>query len=256
MHMNVLIIEDESLAVERLRELLQEVDVVTQVVGVTGSVQASVNWLQSQPKPDLILMDIELSDGQSFSIFDQIPVESPVIFTTSYDEYAIRAFKVNSIDYLLKPVSREDLNAALLKLKNFGAHLPAYATPAIEQLLHQLRHNGNEYRDRFLVKSGQRFFSIETENIAYFYYHNRVTFLKTWDKKTYYIDYILDELENMLSPKQFFRANRQLLIHIKSVKDIGLDLNGKLKLTLHPPIEEEVLVSRERSLDFKVWMGK
>ena len=120
MHMNVLIIEDESLAVERLRELLQEVDVATQVVGVTGSVQASVNWLQSQPKPDLILMDIELSDGQSFSIFDQIPVESPVIFTTSYDEYAIRAFKVNSIDYLLKPVSREDLNAALLKLKKFG----------------------------------------------------------------------------------------------------------------------------------------
>lgn len=251
-----MIIEDEPLAVDRLRQLLLQADPALNVTGVTDSVEASVAWLQSNPKPDLILMDIELSDGQSFGIFDQVTVSSPVIFTTSYDEYAIQAFKVNSIDYLLKPVKLDDLQAALEKLRTFSRHLPVASSAAIEQLLRQLRHTEKEYRERFLVKSGQRYFSIEVDDIAYFFYHNRVTFLKTWKKETFYIDYILDELEEMLSPKTFFRANRQFLLHVKSVKDIHPFFNSKLKLTLQPAIDEEVLVSRERAAEFKDWMGR
>jgi two-component system LytT family response regulator len=254
--MKVLIIEDEPLAVDRLRQMLQQADDTIQVMGVTDSVEDSVTWLQSQPAPDLILMDIELSDGQSFGIFDQVELASPVIFTTSYDEYAIRAFKVNSIDYLLKPVKPEDLQAALNKLKNIGRHLPTGAAANIEQLLQQLRRPVNEFRERFLVKSGQRYFSIEVDDIAYFFYHNRVTFLKTWKKQVYYLDYILDELEEMLSPKLFFRANRQYLLHIKSVKDIHMHFNNKLKLDLQPASDEEVIVSRDRALEFKNWMGR
>ena len=156
--MNVLIIEDEYLAVDRLRQLLQQVDPAIVVAGVTDSVEASVTWLQSNPAPALILMDIELSDGQSFRIFDEIPVTSPVIFTTSYDEYAIRAFKVNSIDYLLKPVKLESLIAAIEKLKNIGRHLPTGPSASIEKLLLELRRPSKEFRDRFLLKSVQRFF--------------------------------------------------------------------------------------------------
>ncbi|HET7896258.1 MAG TPA: LytTR family DNA-binding domain-containing protein [Flavisolibacter sp.] len=254
--MNVLIIEDEPLAVDRLHQLLAEADPTLQVAGVTDSVETSVSWLQFNPKPDLILMDIELSDGQSFAIFEQVKVSSPVIFTTSYDEYAIQAFKVNSIDYLLKPVKREDLDIALDKFRNLGRHLPTGPSAAIEHLLRQLRKPEKEYRDRFLVKSGQRYYSIEADDIAYFFYQNRVTFLKTWKKDVYYIDYILDELEDMLPPKTFFRANRQFLLHIKSVRDIHTDSNNKLRLTLQPPIDEDVLVSRERAPEFKAWMGK
>lgn len=254
--MNVLIIEDEPLAVSRLRQLLLDADGSLQVAGVTDSIEASVAWLQENPKPDLILMDIELSDGQSFEIFDQVPVKSPVIFTTSYDEYAIQAFKVNSIDYLLKPVKPEDLQTAIEKLKNFSHHLPGSAPAAIEHLLRQLRPQEKEYRDRFLVKSGQRYFSIHADDIAYFFYRNRVTFLKTWKQEVYYIDYILDELEEMLSPRIFFRANRQFLLHVKSVKEIHTELNNKLRLTLQPAIEDEVLVSRERAPEFKDWMGR
>jgi DNA-binding LytR/AlgR family response regulator len=254
--MNVLIIEDEPLAVDRLRQLLVQTDATLRVAGVADSVEASVAWLQTQAKPDLILMDIELSDGQSFGIFDQVVVSSPVIFTTSYDEYAIRAFKVNSIDYLLKPIKPEDLKGALEKLKNLGRHLPTGPSAGIEQLLRELRRPEKEYRERFLVKLGQRYFSIEAEDIAYFFYNNRVTYLKTWEKQVYCIDYILDELEEMLSPKTFFRANRQYLLHVNAVKDIHTYFNNKLKLTLQPAAEEEVVVSRERAMDFKDWMGK
>ena len=254
--MNVLIIEDEPLGVDRLRTLLQEIDDTIQVVGITDSVEASVAWLLKNPAPDVIMMDIELSDGKSFSIFDKLKVNSPVIFTTSYDEYAIRAFKVNSIDYLLKPVKPEDLRAAIEKLKTIGSHLPSAHSVDIERLLQQLRQPEKEYRERFLVKSGQRFFSKSVDDIAYFYYHNRVTFLKTWNKTVYYIDYTLDDLEQKLSPKNYFRANRQIIVNVKSVKDIHADFNNKLRLTLNPSFDEEVLVSRDRAPLFKDWMGR
>jgi len=254
--MTVLIIEDEPLAAERIRKLVDETNEPMDIVGTTNSIESSVNWLQSNQHPDLILMDIELSDGQSFIIFDQVKVKSPVIFTTSYDEYAIKAFKVNSIDYLLKPVKQSDLNAAIQKLKSIEQQYSAIASTGLENLLRELKHKDKEYRERFLVKTGQRYFSIETENIAYFYYTNRVTYLKTWKNEQFYLDYILDELEDMLSPKLFFRANRQYILNIRSVKDIHTYFNHKLKLILQPPTNDEVLISKERATEFKSWMGK
>ena len=253
--MKVLIVEDEHLAVERLKQLLQQQSESIEVVGVTASIESSVEWLQKHSPPELILMDIELSDGQIFAIFNQVEVMSPVIFTTSYDEYAIKAFRANTIDYLLKPIKPQDLQMALQKLKGLKEQY-GMVSKGLENLLRDLQFKPKDYRDRFLVKSGQRYFSIETDDIAYFYFANRVTYLKTWKNEQYCVDYILDELEEMLSPDQFFRANRQFILNIKSVKDIHFYFNHKLKLVLQPPSKEEVLVSKEKAGDFKSWMGK
>jgi len=254
--MTVLIIEDEPLAVERIKQLLQQQEEKPEITGITGSIESSVQWLKNNDHPDLILMDIELSDGQSFAIFEQVKIQSPVVFTTSYDEYAIRAFKVNSVDYLLKPIKPEELKSALKKLSGLKQQFSTGSSGALKNLLRELQYKGKDHRDRFLVKTGQRYFSIETNNIAYFYYANRVTYLKTWKNEQYYLDYILDELEDMLSPSEFFRVNRQYIVHIKSVKDIQPFFNHKLKLVLKPSSTDEVLVSKERTTEFKNWMGK
>lgn len=262
--MNVLIIEDEELAVKKLTKLLQEVDGSINVLGSAASVRASVAWLQNNPAPDLILMDIELADGQSFEIFEQTPVESPVIFTTSYDEYALRAFKVNSIDYLLKPIKRHELEASLEKHRRLQAHPesdPAEAPGgrmAIDALVEQLRQQiqPNEYRKRFLVKHRQQWVPVEVTDIAFFYSEEGVSLFKTRGNQKFSLDYTLDELEKMLDPAQFFRANRQFIVDIASVQQIHPYFNNKLKLTLKPVPDDEVLVSRERASDFKRWMGK
>ncbi|GAB3716388.1 LytTR family DNA-binding domain-containing protein [Spirosoma flavus] len=257
--MNVLVVEDEELAAEKITDLLTQVDASIRIVGLTASVQASVEWLQNHAAPDLILMDIELADGQSFAIFEQVSVESPVIFTTSYDEYAIRAFKVNSIDYLLKPIKRQDLEASLNKHKKLrSAGADREAKVAIRELAQELREQIQhiEYRKRFLVRHLSQWIPIEVTDIAYFYSEDGISLFRTTKGQKYPIDYTLDELETMVDPAQFFRANRQYIIHISSVVKIHQYFNYKLKLTLHPASENEVLVSRERSVDFKKWMGK
>ncbi len=265
--MNVLIIEDEELAVKKLSKLLQEVDEHIKIVGSAASVRASVDWLQNHPAPDLILMDIELADGQSFEIFEQTPVESPVIFTTSYDEYALRAFKVNSIDYLLKPIKRHELEASLEKHRRLQAQ-PEAARPdasggtggrlAIDALVEQLRQQiqPTEYRKRFLVKNRQQWVPVEVTDIAFFYSEEGISLFKTRGNQKFSLDYTLDELEKMLDPVHFFRANRQYIVDIASVQQIHPYFNNKLKLTLKPAPDDEVLVSRERASDFKRWMGK
>ena len=256
--MNVLIVEDEQPAVERLQKLLQEAAPDAHVVGITDSIMASVQWLQTHAAPGLILMDIELSDGQSFEIFQHVKVESPVIFTTSYDEYAIRAFKVNSIDYLLKPVTVETLQVSIAKIKTFAQSFTTAVAPAqrIENLIRDLLKLAPEYRDRFLVQAGPRYLSIETADIAYFFLTNKTTFLKTWEGKKYIVDYTLDELETMLPPNTFFRTNRQFILHIHAVHGMHPFFNHKLKLALKPAADEEVLVSKEKTPAFKKWMGK
>ncbi|GAB3168271.1 LytR/AlgR family response regulator transcription factor [Telluribacter humicola] len=258
--MKVLLVEDEELAADWLRKILDEVEPTAVLAGITDSIESTVEWLQANPPPDLILMDIELADGQSFEIFNRVQVRSPVVFTTSYDEYAIRAFKVNSIDYLLKPVKRDELRASLEKLRHLAQTLQSVVEPPtvpIEQLIRQLSQPvPKEYRERFLLKSGNRYISLETGEIAYFYFENRLTFLRTWKDERYMVDYNLDELEEMLHPKTFFRANRQYILHIKSVKNIHSYFNHKLKLILQPDTEDEVLVSRERATAFKNWMGR
>ncbi|GAA4467124.1 LytTR family DNA-binding domain-containing protein [Nibrella saemangeumensis] len=264
--MNVLIIEDEDLAVRKLRKMVAEVDPSLTIQGVTSSIEESVEWLQANPAPDLIFMDIELADGRSFEIFDQVEVRSRIIFTTSYDEYALQAFKVNSIDYLLKPIQRQDLERSLRKLRELTAgSLPAGQAPEpslqnIEKLLRQMQGTGGpeakEYRKRFLVKQGQKLLSIGVGDILYFYTDERFSFFRTRTNQKFLVDYTLDELAEVLDPEQFFRPNRGLIVTHDAVDQIQPYFGNRLALTLRPPYEKEALVSREKVSDFKTWMGK
>ena len=259
--MKVLIIEDEELAVKKLRKTLNAVDESAEVVGVADSIRSSVNWLQNNPSPDLILMDIELCDGQSFEIFDKVDVKSTVIFTTSYDEFALKAFKVNSVDYLLKPVQKEDLHVAIEKYKKLKTlYKDANESPVfnIENLVKELQQKmqGKEYRKRFLVKQAQKLVSIETEQIAYFYSDGRLNFFKTFDNKKFVVDYTMDELEEMLDPEKYFRISRSFYVSINSVDQIHDYFGNRLMLYLKPQVDKEALVSRERVSDFKRWLGK
>jgi two-component system response regulator LytT len=259
--MKVLIIEDEELAVKKLRKTLESVDSSAEVVGVADSIRSSVNWLQQNPSPDLILMDIELADGQSFEIFDKVEVKSTVIFTTSYDEYALKAFKVNSVDYLLKPVQKEDLQAALNKLKTmktmYGSTSPSDPLN-VENLVKELQQKlqPKEFRKRFLVKHAQKLVSVDVEEIAYFYSDGRLNFFKTLDNKKFVVDYTMDELEDMLDPNKYFRISRSFYVSIASIDQIHDYFGNRLLLHLKPVVDKESIVSREKVADFKKWMGK
>lgn len=254
--MKVLIIEDEELAVKKLQKTLTAVDPGAVVVGTADSIQTSVEWLENNPAPDLILMDIELADGQSFEIFNLTEVKSPVIFTTSYDEYALKAFKVNSIDYLLKPIQKEELATALNKYKkmNPGESPELSLDTLVKQLQQKLQ--PKEYRKRFLVKHAQRLVSVETDDIAFFYSDGRLNFFKTFDNKKYVVDYTMDELEDMLDPKQYFRISRSFYVSVRSIDKIDDYFGNRLILGLKPEVDKEALVSREKVTDFKKWMGK
>ena len=260
--MNVLIIEDEELAVKKLRKTLASVDETAEVVGVADSIRSSVSWLESNPTPDLILMDIELADGQSFEIFDKVDVKSTVIFTTSYDEFALKAFKVNSVDYLLKPIQKEDLQAALEKLKKFkqmyGGNSSSAPALNVDSLVKELQQKlqPKEYRKRFLVKHAQKLVSVEIDDIAYFYSDGRLNFFKTSDNRKFVVDYTMDELEEMLDPDKYFRISRAFYVSIDSVDQIHDYFGNRLLLHLRPEVDKEALVSREKVTDFKKWMGK
>jgi DNA-binding LytR/AlgR family response regulator len=259
--MKVLIIEDEELAVKKLRKTLLSVDETAEVVNVTDSIRSSVSWLQQNPAPDLILMDIELADGQSFEIFDKVDVKSTVIFTTSYDEFALRAFKVNSVDYLLKPIQKEDLQAALDKFKKMKAmysNQGGTAAMNVDSLVKELQQKlqPKEYRKRFLVKMAQKLVSVETAEIAYFYSDGRLNFFKTNDNKKFVVDYTMDELEEMLDPSAYFRISRSFYVSIHCIDKIDEYFGNRLILQLKPAVDKEALVSREKVTDFKKWMGK
>ncbi len=254
--MNILIVEDEDLAVKKLQKTLAAVDASAEVVGTMDSIQGTVQWLQNNPTPDLILMDIELADGQSFEIFNLAEVKSPVIFTTSYDEYALKAFKVNSVDYLLKPIQKEELQAALNKFKKLKAGL--HPEVNIESLVKELQQKlqPKEYRKRFLVKHAQKLMSIEVADIAYFYSDGRLNFFKTADNKKFVVDYTMDELDDMLDPERYFRISRSFYVSIGAVEKIDDYFGNRLILALKPTVDKESLVSREKVTEFKKWLGK
>lgn len=257
--MNILIVEDEELAVKKLQKTLTQIQHDATVVGTTDSIKSTVQWLQENPAPDLILMDIELADGQSFEIFNQVNVKSPVVFTTSYDEYALKAFKVNSIDYLLKPVQKEDLEAALQKFVSIRQEYIGKANGInVDSLLQELQQKlqPKEYRKRFLVKHAQKLVSVETTDIAYFYSDGRLNFFKTYDNRKFVVDYTMDELEDMLDPKQYFRISRPFFVAIGAIDRIEDYFGNRLALHLKPSVDKEALVSREKVTDFKKWMGK
>jgi two-component system, LytTR family, response regulator LytT len=260
--MNILIVEDEDLAVKKLQKTLATVDKDASVVGIADSIKGTVEWLQQNPAPDLILMDIELADGQSFEIFNLTEIKSPVIFTTSYDEYALKAFKVNSIDYLLKPVQKEELEAALNKYRQMKKAYTPQNTAAdglnLDSILKELQHKlqPKEYRKRFLVKHAQKLVSIEIDDIGYFFSDGRLNFFKTTDNKKFVVDYTMDELEEMLDPEKYFRISRSFYVSAGSIDKIDDYFGNRLILQLKPAVDKEALVSREKVTDFKKWMGK
>jgi two-component system, LytTR family, response regulator LytT len=254
--MNILIVEDEELAQKKLQKTLAAVDATATVVGITDSIQSTVDWLKSNNNADLILMDIELADGQSFEVFNLVDVKAPVIFTTSYDEYALKAFKVNSVDYLLKPVQTDELQAALAKYKKMAD--TSKQDVNIESLVNQIKQQlqPKEYRKRFLVKHAQKLVSVDVEEIAYFYSDGRLNFFKTFDNKKFVVDYTMDELEEMLDPAGFFRISRSFFVAFNAIEKIDDYFGNRLILQLNPAVDKEALVSREKVADFKKWMGK
>ncbi len=254
--MNVFIVEDEPLGLDRLVKLLHETDASLVLQGHADSIASAIHWLQTHPAPDLIFMDIELADGQCFEIFNQIDVRSPVIFTTSYDEYALNAFQVNSIDYLLKPIRKEDLQRALDKLRRLQT--PPSAAALVEHLLRDLNlQQAATYRQRFLVRHGQRMLAVETADVAYFFAEGKICWLRTHANQRYLVDYTLDQLEHLLDPAVFYRINRSYIVNVRAVTAIQPFLNGKLTLTLEPPAQnKDAVVSKEKATAFKTWMGK
>jgi two-component system, LytTR family, response regulator LytT len=260
--MKILIVEDEDLAVKKIQKTLSAVDSEVVVTGITDSIKSTVEWLQQHPQPDLILMDIELADGQSFEIFNLVDVKSPVVFTTSYDEYALKAFKVNSIDYLLKPVQKDELQAALNKYKkmkdSYSAETSEKTDVSLDSLVKELQRKlqPKEFRKRFLVKHAQKLVSIEIDEIAYFFSDGRLNFFKTTDNRKFVVDYTMDELEDMLDPEQYFRVSRSFYVSVNCIEKIDDYFGNRLILQLKPAVDKEALVSREKVTDFKKWMGK
>ncbi|MFA5848978.1 MAG: LytTR family DNA-binding domain-containing protein [Bacteroidales bacterium] len=251
--MRALIIEDEIIAAERLEKILKEIDSNIQIVAKTGSIKESVKWLSSN-SVDLIFLDIQLSDGLSFSIFDQVKVNTPIIFTTAYDQYAIKAFKLNSISYLLKPVKKSELEESLIKYRqNKITHNYDF-----DALLAEIRGTTPEYRKRFLIQIGDKFRKIEVENIAYFFVSDGFVSLKTFDGHTYPVDLPLDTIENTVDPMRFFRINRQYLISLQSITSMTAWSRSRIKIVLNPTAENEMdtIVSIDRSAEFKNWMNR
>ncbi|NJK84365.1 MAG: response regulator transcription factor [Bacteroidia bacterium] len=254
--MKALIIEDEAPAGRRLKKIIEEIDPGFKILDVIDSIESSVKWLKNHHMPDMIFMDIQLADGLSFAIFDQVEIQAPVIFTTAYDEYTLKAFKVNSIDYLLKPIDKEELKVSIRKfeqLKNQFAQVPS---PNLETLLKSLHLDKKEHKSRFLVRLGERLVSVPEHEIAYLYAEQKIVLLITNQNEKYAVDYSLDELEALLNPEVFFRLNRQFLARVQSIGSIYHYFKGKLKVKLLPEINQEVIVSREKSPFFKQWLDR
>lgn len=255
--MNVLIIEDEEPAAVRLVGLLQQYDAAINPIAILSSVEEAVNWFADHRQPDLVLMDIHLSDGLCFEIFKEVEVHCPVIFCTAYDQYALEAFQVNSIDYLLKPVQYAKLEKSLQKMEAIRAQIkPVAEMPGLSEIMDIIKTGRQQYKSRFMVKTGNRIKAIKTSDIAYFLSRNKLTMLVTKDKQHFPLDYTLDELMTLLDPVLFFHVNRNLLIHIDAVKEIHPYFKGRLKLELTPAYEEEIVISSQKSPLFKDWLDQ
>ena len=250
--MNVIIIEDEKPAARRLSRLLEELDVKVSIM--LHSVEESINWFQNNQHPDLIFLDIQLSDGLSFEIFDEVEVKSAIIFTTAYDEYALQAFKLNSIDYLLKPIDDEDLEVAVKKYKALKPEPQKLALDFedIKKLL--VNPLEREFKKRFTVRVGQHLKIINADEVECFYSENKGTYAATIDGRNYLLDTTLENLETELEPKTFFRVSRKFYININHIKDIVSYTNSRLQIKLNRFSEQEIIVSRERVRDFKLWL--
>jgi DNA-binding LytR/AlgR family response regulator len=252
----VLIIEDEKPAAEWIRQLILKFDPKNLILSTIDSVRGAVEWFQQNAAPDLAFMDIQLADGQSFEIFDQVKVPCPVIFTTAYEEYAIKAFKVNSIDYLLKPIAYQELEAALLKFGRLVGNSPATPLVTSDLLQKVQKMLRRQYKTRFIIKVGEHLKSIPVEDIQFFYSLEKATFLCTSDFKTYVVDYSLDRIIDMVDEQMFFRVNRKYILSNHSIADIVFYSNNRLKIKLKNPREESIIVSRDKVSAFKEWLDR
>jgi DNA-binding LytR/AlgR family response regulator len=255
--MRVLIIEDEKPAAEHLVRLLNRYDSSTEVITILGSVAKSIEWF-SNPlnSADLIFMDIHLTDGLSFDIFNQIQINTPIVFTTAYNEYAIQAFKVNSIDYLLKPISYEDLFQSIEKLENLRINLSTSKQRLkFEELNEALAHFQKNYKERFMVKIGDRIKSVTIDKTVLFYADGRNAFLLTTKGNNYIIDYKLEELEELLNPEQFFRISRSFIVNINHIQEVAIHSSSRLKIKLEQNFNRDIIVSREKVGLFKEWFS-
>jgi two-component system response regulator LytT len=252
--MLTIIIEDEKPAARLLQRKLEKLDI--KVDNMLHSVEESIAWFSNNEHPDLIFLDIQLSDGLSFEIFEKVAIKSAIIFTTAYDEYALKAFKLNSIDYLLKPIDEDELEIAVTKFK---ANLPKIGTNLqidFEQIKKMFQNPFDKnYKTRFTVKIGQQLKVILIEEIECFYSENKGTYIHTFDNRDYLIDLTLEVLEQELDSKNFFRVNRKFIVPLKSIKEILLYSNSRLKITLPTYKDDEVIVSREKVQEFKIWIG-
>lgn len=256
-NVKIVLIEDEPYNLRLLQEMIKKLRPGWEVLKTFESVKGSVDWLRGNPDPDLFFMDIQLADGLCFSIFDQVEVKSMVIFTTAFDNYAIRAFKVNSIDYLLKPFKEKDLEAAIEKFEDFQKPTgEEVAQQDYSEILEAIRSGEKKYRKRFLVSKGAAFYKLPVEDIAYFYSENRITTAVTFNRQNHVVDFSLEALEEQLDPEMFFRVNRQMIVNIQSIEKIENYFGGKLKVRLNPPFDGEVVVSRLKAMDFKEWVGQ
>jgi two-component system response regulator LytT len=249
--MKAVIVEDEEFASKRLAKLVGELAPEIDVVTSLNSVESGVEWFKKNDRPDLIFLDIQLNDGYGFDILDDISDHPPVIFTTAYNEFAIRGFKYNGVDYLLKPIVKTDLKTALEKFKKNVTRNGHTSTDNLEHLK-QLFHK--EYKHRFMVKVGNQFRSFNVEDIAYFKSNEGLICLQTHSGQSYPIEYTIDQLENILNPIHFFRINRKFMVSVKAVVEIHSYFNSRLLLKLLPKEEEQIIVSRERTTNFKRWL--
>jgi len=251
--MNYIIIEDERLSAERLAGMVHRLFPDFVLVKTLDSVKSAVKWLSNNEHPHLAFFDIQLADGLSFEIFEQVSIEFPVIFTTAFNEYAIKAFKVNSIDYLLKPIDEDELKSAVRKFQSNINKPSKIGNEAIAMALTQLTNN---YKSRFLVKVGEHLRMIEIGEVALFISMEKSTFLRTYNGRDFGIDFTLEQIEGLVDPKKFFRVNRKFIVDIKSIQDIIAYSNSRLKLKLAVATDEDVIVSRERVGEFKEWLEK
>ncbi|EZH74344.1 two-component response regulator autolysis regulator LytR [Aquimarina atlantica] len=248
--MKVAIIEDEPLAAEKLERYLLKYDSDIQIISKLASIEEAVFWIElHQEEVDLFFMDVQLIDGLSFEIFNKVKVNKPVIFTTAFDEFAIDAFKVNSIDYLLKPILFTDLSKALKKLETLRSQFlgEINVSHAVKNM------TGTAYKNRFLVRLGNHIHSVKSEDISFFFAEGRDAYLVAENRKKYMIEYKLETLEELLEPKSFFRVNRTFIVNINTIQDVLVYSNRRLKLTLNQNIDKEIIVSREKVADFKQW---
>lgn len=247
--MKALIIEDESIAAQALESLIKETNPEIEIQAVLQTIEETVEWFEENSMPDLVFMDIHLADGSSFAIFEKVEITCPIIFTTAYDEYALKAFEVNSIDYLLKPINKADLERAMNKYKTLAPK------PSLDGLLEQMGGLRKKYKSCFLIPERDKLIPLATSNIAYIYIDTKTVKAIAMDGHTYYLNQTLDEIMAQLDPEQFFRANRQFIISRWSVKDMTVWFGNKLAVNLIVPTPEKIIVSKARVGEFKTWFA-